>query len=1239
MKSTFLKYAAVIFSVFVCTTGWSQQQYPMQNGTINTCGGTFFDDGLGAAPYSNNDYVFTLCPDNPGDVIQVHFFAFSLWQSPNPNNSDRLYIFDGPDASAPSLGSYTGSEMQGFAATATINNPSGCLTFVFSPNPNGPGAPGWEGLITCTTPCAPPTSAAVITDPAPSGDTPSIGACMGDVITFSDNGSTAQPGFTIDQYVWNFGDGSVDSTSGPEVTHVYEEPGEYLVTLRVIDNNGCTSLNLEPMQVLISTLPIFNTVFDETICLGATATIDGSAIQSTTWSALPPQVSSGSTYLPDGAGFSYENAITFDFFEPGAELESCDDLLDVFINMEHSYMGDLEIKIACPNGTTVVLLPYPNGGGGMFFGEAVDNESTPTVPGEGYTYHWSPTSTNGTVNNQPNNTITYIDNNGATVTANVLPEGTYEATGDLCELVGCPLNGDWTLIITDNLNIDNGNIFFWGLNLNPELFPGVTTFTPQIGMGADSSFWSGPNITPVSEDGNIVHFTPTSTGDFDFTFQVTNNFGCTQDTTVTVTVVPGPETSAGEDLVLCQDSLQLNGGVVGIPPPPPNCQYTLEMVDTWGDGWNGFTVTVLENGGTVGNYTFTTGSSSTATIPLNHGAQIQINASGGTWNNEVAYYLYNPAGELVFSDEGTNTSGTPIVIGTNIWNGIVDCQPESPDYEYLWNPVTGLSDPHISNPMVMVDQNTTYTLTVWETDWPECATTDEVEVTVEPDANPGQDNEITICYNTPVFTLTDSLHGTPVNTGVWTDAAGNEIDPVFTPSNYQDGGVFNYTYTVTFGPCVKSANLTINLLEAGHEDCCLTSADAGPDAVACDLSWQLSAGPVVGDGSWSGPAEAVFENANDPNTTVTVPSPGGVYQLIWTDNNGFMCEESDVVEVIFMDPVSAELNIIPAGCPDSCNATAIVLPSGGMGAISYVWNAGQEGYSPDERTGLCEGEVSVMIEDEYGCSHSVSAVVSALPAPEIQAVSVTEVSCYGECDGQIMVLTPDAISFSFDGGNTYGNENFIDNLCPDTYSITVLNEVGCPNYAVATITEPAPLVAEFSMHPSPTNWTNTTVTFYNHSHPGPIASYNWIFDTVNVLGTSTAEQPTFTFPDHDAGVYPVQLCVENQAGCVACTSHDLVVNKTLSLYVPNSFTPNGDGINDIFKAYLSTDNYSNFRMRIFNRYGEMIFESLDPNTGWDGSDKAGVYYARDEVYVFDIQVTDDITREVIEHNGHLTILR
>lgn len=1228
----------ILFTLILGSLAAFAQDFPMTNGTVNTCGGLFLDDGAGAS-YSTTSYTFTLCPDNPGDVIQVDFFAFNLWTSPNPQNSDRLFIYDGPDTGAPSLGNYSGSQLQGLQVTGTVNNPSGCLTFVFQVNPNTAGDfPGWEAAIICTTPCDPPVASSIIENPAPSGAEQSIGVCIGDVITFSDNGSFAQPGFNIDSYVWNLGDGTIDETSGTQVEHSYDEPGEYIVTLTILDDNGCSSLNLDPLQVLVSTVPIFNIEQGFEICLGATAEISANP-ESTTWTALPPQVVAGTTFLADGAGFSYSTDLTFDFFEPGAVLEDCDDFLGIFVNMEHSYLGDLGMSLTCPNGTQVSIMDWPNGGGGTYLGETVDDPYDlpgENVAGVGYTYTWVPGATNGNLADQPPNMVNFTTTTGDVLNQDIVPEGSYQADGNLCDLVGCPLNGSWTFTITDNLGADNGYVFYWGIDFNPAYFPDVTTFTPVIGMESDSTFWEGPEITDVSANGNSITVTPTSTGTFDYTFSALNNFGCIQDTTISITVVPGPEADAGPDVVICDEAGQLEGSVDGLPPPPPTCDYTLEMMDSFGDGWNGFSVTIVQDGVTVGTYTFNTGTESTATIPLNHGATIQINTNSGTWDSEVSYNLLSPDGDVVFSDgEGFVAPQ----IGNNIWSGTVNCQPESPNYVYEWSPTTGLSDPSIANPTVLIDQNTTYTLTVWVEGSPECAGSDEVEVTIPPEADPGEDNEIVLCFNDPLFNMLDSLDGTPADTGEWTDEGGNPVNGTFTPSDHPDGGIFTFTYTVTFGPCVKTSELIIEVLEAGNPSCCQTNAEAGEGGIACDLSFELSAEPTLGSGTWSGPAGVIFSSPNNPNSTVTVPSPGGEITLYWTDDNGLNCEGSDSVSVVFMDPVEAELIVLPASCPDSCNAVALVEASGGLGVMTYQWSNGQIGDSDEERIGLCEGTVSVVVEDEYGCVFETEAAIEELDMPVIQDILETRVTCDGWCDGTIEFVAPDGAEFSIDGGLTFSNTPIFEGLCPEEYELEIRNDLNCPNYGTATINEPPPVVAAFSMAPSPTTWRNTTVNFYSLSHPEPFDSYLWVFDTLNTLGTSTEKNPTFTFPSNEGGVYPVSLCVENADGCADCVSYDLIVYETLALYVPNSFTPNGDGVNDLFKAYASTDQFSDFRMRIFNRQGELVFETGDITQGWDGGYPSDTHYVTDQVYVYEIRVYDIIGAETLEFNGHVTPLR
>jgi hypothetical protein len=115
------KFLSLLF-FSLCSLYAHSQITAMYTGTLSACGGTLADDGLGG-PYTNANYTLTICPDVPGDVIQLDFSAFALQTSPNGNNSDYLSVFDGPNTSSPSLGDYTGGSLQGLQVTGTVNNP------------------------------------------------------------------------------------------------------------------------------------------------------------------------------------------------------------------------------------------------------------------------------------------------------------------------------------------------------------------------------------------------------------------------------------------------------------------------------------------------------------------------------------------------------------------------------------------------------------------------------------------------------------------------------------------------------------------------------------------------------------------------------------------------------------------------------------------------------------------------------------------------------------------------------------------------------------------------------------------------------------------------------------------------------------------------------------------------------------------------------------------------------------
>lgn len=1227
------------------------QIFTMENGDVNTCTGVFQDDG-GTAEYSpGTTLTFTICPSTPGDVISVEFVAFSLFESPNPNNSDYLSIFDGDNTGEATLGNYTGDALQGVPVTGTVVNTTGCMTFVFTSGVNSPGFPGWEAIISCTTPCDNPTAASLISDPVPEGASQSVGVCLNEPVTFSDDGSFPATGFDIEYWEWNYGDGVVDSLTSPaDAVHSFTEPGEYLVGLTVIDNNGCRSLNLDPLQVLVSTIPIFNTDFESPICVGSPTTINGNPIQSVTWTALPPQTVAGETYLADGAGFSYSTSLVYDFFEPGAVLESCDDFMNVFVNMEHSYLGDLGFSLTCPDGTTVNMLTFAtNNGGNTFLGEPVDDgQGNPDDldQGIGYDYGWSPNSANGFIWEDDNSTQTdYINTFGTPASGQIVNPGFYESEEDLCNFVGCPLNGEWTFSVSDNLGADDGYIFEWGIEFDPSLFPDVTTFTPIVGLGPDSSFWQGPNIISTSANGNSIDVEFDTPGTYDYTFFATNNFACTFDTTIVLEVVEGPEISAGPDLFVCADEVTLQAGVVGAAGECSNssgnyeyCYSSDETItetfcpDNPGDG------TLMEmtfNGGTLGF-----GNSFTVYDGDNTGAPILQTFFNGDLSGQT-FQATNPDGCLTFqlvaglfgsSCNGGFEEAIDISVTCDGGSGLV----------WTWSPPDGLSDPNVQNPSVFVEQPTVYTVSAYPDGLPGCLITDQVLVSPDEDVNPGIDTDTTLCYNLPTNLLTAYLGGNPASGGTWVDNDTGLEFPAqeFSPTDYPDGANFNFTYTVSNGLCSNSSNLQITVLPVTDNSCCQTNANAGPDAVACALTYQLQGDVPVGIGSWSGPDEITFSDINDPQATISAPSPGGTYTLTWTDNNGALCSASDLVEVVLAD--SLEIAVIPedAICFDQCSGSAIAIPSGGTsanGIYSIEWSGGTTGGANVLRDSLCSGFFTAKVTDNVGCVDSTTFEIGQ-PEPLEMSILGRGALCHDSCDARVIISSPDALEYTYNDGIDWLSDS-IGFVCPDTVkTVGIRDEFGCELYDSLLLENPEPYLANFNINPNPTTVKNPTITFQDVSRPGPIAKSLFLYGDP-AFAESESRVSQYRFPTDTAGQYQITLISESANGCIDTTSKVLVINDDLLWFIPNSFSPNGDGINDIWKPIGNTVDLKSYSCKIYDRWGRVVFQTADLNKGWNGDVLGSEYFPGTQIFTYVLEITSATTEDKYELTGHITLIR
>ena len=521
------------------------QEIPISNTTLTTCGGFLVDTGLSAGDYGpNQNITMTVCPEAPETIITLYFALAAL------GTGDVLEIHDGPTVGAPLIGSFELFEAQGQEFFASLANPGGCLTLHFTSDATGNGSFGAE--MSCGYPCQRPFAIVQTEESVP------LHVCPGEEIVFDATGSTVAEGFEIVTWEWTFDDGATASGQ-PVVTHSFAEPGAYKVQLSIADNNiteddpeGCQNNNLVDHLVLVSTEPDWTGISgDATICSGQIYPLTG-AVTGVTYDDTPSANFGGALFIPDDQSQCFSSGLTFTAFAPGATVGNANvDIVNMFMNFEHSYMGDLVISLICPDGSSMAL--HQQNGGGTFLGEPVDVDGTPDIAGVGYDYWFSPTSNNGT----------WAENAGA---GGTLPSGTYEATQSWSLLNGCPLNGTWEIEICDMWGSDNGFIFDWTIQFNSNLYPDPIVFTPVFGMGCDSTFWQGPSILNQSANCNNINIQPPTPGVETYTFVATNDFGCTYTHEVDITVVQGPIIQIAEPTDYCGQQVALSGVVTNVTP-------------------------------------------------------------------------------------------------------------------------------------------------------------------------------------------------------------------------------------------------------------------------------------------------------------------------------------------------------------------------------------------------------------------------------------------------------------------------------------------------------------------------------------------------------------------------------------------------------------------------------------------------------------------------------------------------
>lgn len=344
----------------------------------------------------------------------------------------------------------------------------------------------------------------------------------------------------------------------------------------------------------------------------------------------------------------------------------------------------------------------------------------------------------------------------------------------------------------------------------------------------------------------------------------------------------------------------------------------------------------------------------------------------------------------------------------------------------------------------------------------------------------------------------------------------------------------------------------------------------------------------------------------------TIDFPGiGTYDGVLLLNPGFQsCDDTAFIEVNVFPGIDVDFEFDYDTCVAGPVAfTDLTVAGAGQGAIqSWNWNFGDGNQSNEQNpvhTYEVPGDlpVSLLVRDTNDCTGLETENVQYFPVPELLVVAPSDfIGCQ---PAQIFfdnLSTP--VNESYDVFWEFGDGSTGTAISPThtyeeigtyTVSLEITSPLGCSTDTVwndLITVLPSP-IADFSYTPSQPSNLLPTVTFTDESIDA--VAWKWSFDE---LGISIQQNPVFTFPD--TGMQRVELVVFHTSGCPDTSVQFLDVIPEVRYFLPNAFTPNGDGNNDGFRGNGIMEGATEFNLSIFNRYGEKLFETDDPKEAWNG---------------------------------------
>ena len=348
-----------------------------------------------------------------------------------------------------------------------------------------------------------------------------------------------------------------------------------------------------------------------------------------------------------------------------------------------------------------------------------------------------------------------------------------------------------------------------------------------------------------------------------------------------------------------------------------------------------------------------------------------------------------------------------------------------------------------------------------------------------------------------------------------------------------------------------------------------------------------------------GPAPFAYTWNTGDNTQTIAGLSAGVYFVTTTDSIG--CIDSTFITVNATFPTfTTTFSTTDAICLNP-NGTATVSVSGNASPpYSFTWSDAQNGQTA---TGLTQGVYEVTITDVFNC-FTIDSITVNIIFPTLTATFSTTNAICANFDGTAAItgISGGTTPYTYAWPNSqFGNT--VAGLQAGSYEVTITDANGCNGTGTAVII--ADTFPTFPAFFTDTNdvWAEIPITFIDDSSYSsfPVTTWQWDFGDATVI--TNINNTSITHIYTNAGTYTATLTITDTEGCTDSITSVIRIAAGIYTPIPNVFTPNEDGINDVYRIPSSGVEY--FDLKIFNRWGQLLFETNQPQREWNGRNFAG----------------------------------